>query len=233
VPSRGFVTFAKNYGDQTDVYTGLDLGLNVRLPNSVLIQGGLSTGRELYDACDVAGKIDTPAGGPVDIQTAGITTPLLTTINGLAGSSRLFCRVAPPYQTQVKLTLAYPLPGRLSASASFQSVPGRQISAAYTVPSSAIRASLGRDLSAGSASTARVQLVGPGELYGDRVNQLDIKLARKFDLWRGRITPHVAVYNALNAGPVLGYNNTFGPNWQNPTTSLIGRMLKFGTLIDW
>jgi hypothetical protein len=133
----------------------------------------------------------------------------------------------------MKLTLAYPLPGRFNASASFQSIPGRQITAAYTVTSAQVKDSLGRDLSSGPTSTARVQLVGPGELYGDRVNQLDVKLARKFDLMWGHVTPHVAVYNALNAGPFLGYNNTYGPNWQNPTSSLIGRMFKFGVLVDW
>jgi len=133
----------------------------------------------------------------------------------------------------MKLTMAYPLPGHFNASASFQSIPGRQITAAYTVTSAQVRDSLGRDLSSGPTSTARVQLVGPGQLYGDRVNQLDAKLARRFDLMWGHVTPHVALYNALNAGPFLGYNNTYGPNWQNPTSSLIGRMLKFGVLVDW
>jgi len=29
------------------------------------------------------------------------------------------------------------------------------------------------------------------------------------------------------------FNNTFGPNWLNPTARLAGRMLKFGLQVDW
>jgi hypothetical protein len=233
MPSNSFVTFAKNYGKQTDVFTGVDLGVNVRLPHGVLVQGGTSTGREVFDNCDVAGKVETPAGGPTDIQTSGIGTPLLSTITGLAGPSKLFCHVAPPFQTQVKLTGAYPLRWGMTASASYQTIPGRQITASYTVPSSQIAASLGRDLSAGPTATARVQLVGPGQMYGDRLHQLDVRVSKNLALGQLRVQPQFAIYNLLNAGPILGYNNTFGPNWLNSTSSLIGRMFKFGTQVDW
>jgi hypothetical protein len=50
---------------------------------------------------------------------------------------------------------------------------------------------------------------------------------------RGRIQPQFNVFNLLNSGPILGYNNTYGANWQNPTSRLVGRMFKFGAQIDW
>jgi hypothetical protein len=231
---QNFVTFAKNYGNQTDVYTGLDLAVNMRLPRGILVQGGTSTGHEVWDSCDVVGKVDTPGTATaVDIQTSGIGTPLLTNIVGLASPSKLYCRVSPPLQTQLKVTAAYPLPWKMSLSAAFQSVPGRQITASYAVPGSQIAPSLGRNLAAGANATATVQLIAPGTMFGDRLNQLDARLAKTFQLGRRRIQPQFNVYNLLNAGPILGYNNTYGPNWQNPTARLVGRMFKFGAQIDW
>jgi hypothetical protein len=45
---------------------------------------------------------------------------------------------------------------------------------------------------------------------------------------RVRIQPMLDVYNALNAAPVLAYNNTFGPEWLRPTDVLQGRLVKVG-----
>jgi len=95
-----FITFAKNFGNQTDVFQGVDLAVNLRLPHGALLQGGTSTGHEVFDNCDVAGKVENLVGGPVDIQTAGLGTPLLTNINGLPSPSRLYCHIAPPMQTR-------------------------------------------------------------------------------------------------------------------------------------
>ena len=55
------MTFAKNYGKLTDVYDGVDLTVNARLPRGALVQGGVNIGREVTDMCDVVGKVDAPA----------------------------------------------------------------------------------------------------------------------------------------------------------------------------
>jgi hypothetical protein len=226
-----FITFAKNFGNQTDVYKGMDLSINLRLPHGALLQGGMSTGHEVFDNCDVVAKVDNLTGGPVDIQTSGLGTPLLTNINGLPSPSKLYCHIDPPLQTQVKLEGAYPLPWASHVSVAFQSIPGRQITASYAVTNGLIAPSLGRNLS-GNASTATVQLIAPGTLFGDRLNQLDIRLSKEIQYGHARLQPQVNVYNALNSGAILGYNNTFGPKWQDPTAREVGRMLKFGLQLD-
>src|SRR5205823_11054181 len=139
---QNLVTFAKNYGNMTDVYNGFDLSINVRLPRRVVLQGGLNSGHEVYDNCDVVGKVDNISGGPVDIQRSGIGTPQINNINGVASPSALYCHIAPPMQTQVKLLGSYPLPWQIIASATYQNVPGPQITATYNVPSSAVASSL-------------------------------------------------------------------------------------------
>jgi hypothetical protein len=39
------------------------------------------------------------------------------------------------------------------------------------------------------------------------------------------------LYNALNASPVLLLNTTYGPNWEQPTQILPGRLFKFGAQV--
>lgn len=53
---NNLITFAKNYGKQTDVYNGLDVAANVRLPRGVLLQGGFNIGREAINNCDVKAR---------------------------------------------------------------------------------------------------------------------------------------------------------------------------------
>jgi outer membrane receptor protein involved in Fe transport len=115
----------------------------------------------------------------------------------------------------------------------FQSIPGPQITASEAVPSSQIAPSLGRSLAAGPNATATVQLIAPGTVYGDRVNQLDARLSRTWKIGRTRIQGQLNVYNLLNVGPVLAVNTAYGPLWLTPTATLPGRMFKFGTQINW
>ena len=228
------VTFAKNYGNQTDVYTGIDFTVNARLPNGILLQGGTSTGHEVWDNCDVVGKVDNPAAGPLDLNRQGVSTPQVTNLNGITGPSKLYCRNAPPLQTQVKLLGNYPLPWNMSVSATYQSIPGTQITASYVAPSSQIAPSLGRNLSAGANATATVQLVAPGTMYGDRVNQLDARFTKTFKMRDNRrIQGFVDFYNLLNVGPVLVLNTAYGAAWQFPTAVLPGRLVKFGMQLEY
>jgi hypothetical protein len=146
----------------------------------------------------------------------------------------LNCKVTPPFMTQVKLIGVYPLPvWGLQAAATFQSLPGPEITASYAAPNTAIAPSLGRNLSAGATGTATVPLVSPGTLYGDRLNQIDFRATRAFALGAGRrLQANVDVYNLTNASPVLALNNTFGPAWQRPLQILHARMLKFSAQVD-
>jgi hypothetical protein len=206
------VTFAKNFGHQSEVFNGIDLAVNMRLPRGILLQGGSSTGHVVLDNCDLVGKVDNPASS----NSSGL----------LASPSSLYCHNAPPFLTQFKFLGVFPLPWwGLMTSATFQSVPGPQITASYTVRSGQVLASLGRNLSAG---TATVQLIAPGTMFGDRLNQLDYRLTKNFTIGRVRAQGQFDLFNLLNVSPALLKNNTYGTLWQQPTAVLAGRLFKLG-----
>jgi len=84
-----------------------------------------------------------------------------------------------------------------------------------------------------------VNLVEPGTLYGDRVNEIDMRFAKILRFGRTRTNVGFDIYNILNSAPVLTYNQAFNPNvltgssaWLAPQSTLQPRFFKFSAQID-
>ena len=205
-------TFASNYGAQVEHWNGIDLTLNARLPK-VLLQGGVSTGRTSEDNCEL-------------VRNLPETTAL----------GERFCRTESPFLTQVKLLGAYTLPFDIQASGTFQTSAGPEITASGTFVNAQVSPSLGRNLSSG-ASVA-VGLLEPKTEYGERLYQVDFRLAKKFTLNRTRLQATMDLYNATNGNPVLVQSNTYGATtaastvWQRPQAILPARVVKFGIQVN-
>jgi hypothetical protein len=107
------------------------------------------------------------------------------------------------------------------------------LAAYYTVPNAAVAPSLGRDLS-GSAANVTVNLVPPGTMSGDRINQLDVRAAKILRHGRSRTMVAVDIYNALNSSAGLTYNNAFvpGASWPRPNTLLTPRFVRIAAEVD-
>jgi hypothetical protein len=211
VPGRllSVITGSGTVGDQQSNWNGADFTTNVRLPNGVILQGGISTGKTMTDNCDILSKVGNATGNP----------------------STRFCHVETPLLNNVKLLASYTFPWHLALSGAFQSNPPAQITSTFTAGNALIAPSLGRNLSAGSTATAAVELVAPGTLYNDRMYQFDVRLAKDFKVgpmqWQGLLD----LYNAFNGNAVLSQNNNYGTSgtsWQVPLTILPGRLVKFG-----
>ena len=99
--SQSLVARTSDYGgEQTDVFNGVDVILNARLPRGGFLTGGTSTGREVFDNCFAAEQPDLTATA---FTNPSVAAPTLT--NNPSG----FCRVSPPFLTQVKLQGSYPV----------------------------------------------------------------------------------------------------------------------------
>ena len=108
------------------------------------------------------------------------------------------------------------------------------LAANYAAPNAAWRRRSARDLS-GNAANVTVNLVAPGTMYGDRINQLDFRVAKTLEASAAaRTLVALDIYNALNSSAVLTYNNTFVPGgtWLQPLTILTPRFFKITAEID-
>jgi len=194
------VDFA-NTANRSQVFNGFDVTMSARIHDKLLLAGGTGTGRTATLNCET---FDSP-----DVR---------------------FCENTPPFLTQLKLLASYSLPWDLQESGTVQSIPGPGLSATWRITNAIANAGptpLGRNLSAGSAN---VTLIQPNTLFGDRLNQVDLRLARIFKMSgnKYRMQLMVDVYNALNSSPVITYNTTYGPEWLRPTDVLQGRLVKVG-----
>ena len=98
----------------------------------------------------------------------------------------------------------------MQVSGVFQSKPGALLAANYAVPDGDGRA-VARPRAVGNVANVTVNLIAPGSLYGDRVNQLDFRAAKILRFGRTRTMVGVDLYNALNSSAILTYNNAFVP----------------------
>jgi hypothetical protein len=195
------VTQASHYGKQIQVSNFIAAGFSAQFRSGARVAGGIDTGRTVQDSCFV---IDSP-------------------------QELLNCRNERPWRenTQVKVNGMYPLPAGFEVSGVFQNVAGYEILANYPAPNAVVAPSLGRNLS-GAARTAVVPLIRPGTEFGPRHTQVDLRLSKVFRVGSsGRMRASVDAYNVLNASSTLAINNTYGPQWQRPTSVITGRMIQF------
>ena len=201
-----YITFADKFGKQISHWNGVDVLLNARPGSEILLQGGVSTGRTSTDDCEVVEALDNP--------------------------SPLHCHVDTKFLTQIKFLGAYTIPRiDVQLSAGLQNVPGPEILANYNAPNSAVQPSLGRPLAGGSRNTP-VALMEPGQTYGDRATELDMRIAKILRYGRTRTNVMLEFYNIFNSSTVLTQSNTFGAAWQRPQSALPARFVKFGVQFD-
>jgi hypothetical protein len=190
---------------RTNTFDGFDYTISARFREKLLLAGGASTGRVRNVNCET---FDSP-----DVR---------------------FCDNSTPWLTQVKLLGSYRFPYSIQLSGTFQSVPGPALEARWSPTSAQANAAgstLGRNFAAGVPGTrdgAYISLIEQNSIYGDRLNQMDMRLAKIFRVDRYRFQAMLDVYNVFNANPVLAYNLTYGSEWLRPTDVLQGRLFKIG-----
>jgi len=211
------------FGKWWQHFNGVDVTFDARAGQRFTFSGGTSTGETIADNCDVRAHLPELSTGVIGTSMFG---------GGLLGSAVTplspYCHVAFGVLTQFRGLSTYLVPkANVQLSATFQSKPGAMLAANYAVPNAEAASSLGRSLS-GNAPSVTVNLVSPGTMYGDRINELDLRLSKTLRAGRSRSTVAVEIYNALNSSAVLAYNNAFipGGSWLQPMMTLTPRFVK-------
>jgi hypothetical protein len=213
VPQNNYYTLASNFGEQIQHWNGVDVSVNARLRQGFTVQGGISTGRQETNDCAVIANLP---------EAALLTAP--------------YCDEKDNFLTDGKLIGTYNVPRiDVAFSALFYSRPGPVISANKVFLNADVEPSLGRPLS-GNAQNITVNLVPPGTIYGDRRNQLDLRMTKNFNIHHLKTGASFEIYNVFNTNAVLTENatyvNTSLSGWRIPTSIVPPRLMKFSVQLD-
>ncbi|HVH26687.1 MAG TPA: carboxypeptidase-like regulatory domain-containing protein [Vicinamibacterales bacterium] len=192
-----------------------DFGKNVRYFHAVdfnlrgetrgfTFRVGTSTGREVRDTCELI--YDSP--------------------------SLRNCHTALPFQTTFSSLVSYIVRKvDVQLSGVFRSSPGTEILANTVYSSAEVQKTLGRPLP-GNAANVTINILDPGDMYRERINNMDLRVAKLFRFDQKRLNVGVDIFNALNSSVVLNSNNTYGSAWLTPTLVQSARQAQISAKFD-
>ena len=203
-----FVTLSSDFGDETQSTDSVALNITARPRFGLTLQGGFNYARTRFDSCEIRGAL--PEESPTD--------PYCEYSTSLLRATALGSYTVPKADVLVAFT--------------FRSDAGPTLAANYVAANAAT--TLGRPF-AGASQTITVNLIEPGTLYGDRVNQFDIRVGKNIRVGRTRSNVGIDITNVFNANPVLTYNQAFSTattTWLRPNSVLQPRFVKLSAQIN-
>lgn len=222
--ATNYTTFASDYGDMYQYWHGVDVNANARLNNGLVVQGGTSTGRGVRDNCEITAKVPElllSFGTWQQASACHVTEPWLTQIRGLA------TYLVPKIDVQLAASFQFK-PGTLGLGGNDAASNGNSVSANYVVTNAVAGVPL-------LNNQQTVNLLVPGQLYGDYIRQVDLRAGKVIRWGRTRSLVAIDVYNLFNENPGLTYQQSFagtGASWLNPTTLLMPRFVRFNVTVD-
>jgi hypothetical protein len=235
-------TFTEKIGGSSNKFNGVDVTVNARLQN-VTIQGGTSTGNVVEDECGVVAQhpemyIFAAWGGTLDF---------FKQFNPSLGQwPQQFCHRESGWKTNLKGLATYtvpkidvllsatwksvPYPGNNFPSVTSQSLNGQVLA----VPIA--ETNLGRPLSSGNVIEF-LNIVQPGALYGERLNQTDIRFGKNLRYGRTKTLVALDIFNLFNSNtPDVYQQNYSAPSatstYLNPLSITVGRFFKISAQFD-
>jgi hypothetical protein len=229
----------KNFGDQAENWQGVDVSVVARLQSGLTVQGGTSTGRRFADGCGVRQRLPELGSNDTGLATNSSVTANVNALGGgpFALSVRNpYCRIVEPYRTDFRGLASYLVPKvGVQVAMTWASIPGDSLRADYIVTNAWIAAGpqpLGRNLS--GAATVSVNLIPPATMWGARINNVDMRIAKVLRYGTTRTQVGVDVFNLLNIDTVTNYNLGFVPggSWLTPVTITPARYARIAVQMD-
>jgi hypothetical protein len=232
-----YYTFADDFGDVTTYWHGVDFTLNARTSSGITFQGGTSTGRGVRDYCAI---------------TDALPELFVTVGSVLANAQSAACAVDEPWLTTYRSSITYTVPkievllaGSIRSTANVQpstintfvATNGASLPANYNVNSAILQGSnLGRPLAPGLAFQT-VDLTLPGDVYPDRINSVDLRVAKVLRFGRYSTNVGFDFYNLMNANTGTAFQQVYNVDptqvvWGRPTTILQPRFARFNVTLN-
>jgi hypothetical protein len=216
---------------------GVDVSVNARTSNGITFQGGTSTGRGVRDYCAI---------------TDALPELFVTVGSVLANAQKSACAISESWLTTFRSSVTYTIPRiDVLVAGSIRSTPntvpstintfvatnGGSIAANYNVTSQILQgSSIGRPLVPGLAFQT-VDLALPGQVYPDRINSVDMRVAKVLRFRGYRADVGFDFYNLFNANTGTAFNQVYdvvsnGASWLRPTTVLNPRFARFNFTLN-
>ena len=189
-----FQTLSTDYGDYTQIANSVYLNVTARPRSGLVLQGGFNTGQYRH-------RLLRGPCGDSRVDGARCAVADQSVVRHVHGMGHAGDRSRHVHDSE----------GRRADSGHVPQRPGRR-----RWPRTGRRAELGtvglnRPFAGVAGTTVTVNLIEPGTLYGDRINQFDMRFAKILRFGRTRTNVGVDLYNVVNSAPVLSYNQTFVP----------------------
>jgi len=233
--ARNYQTFETDYAPaRTQYWHGADVNLNARLRNGVTISGGTSTGRGVIDTCALSAAL------PELLVVANVIQRLDS------------CAITEPIQTSLRGLASYTIPKvDVLISANVRSVPNANIgmgansatngasrNANIALPNTVVQQTLGRLPAGGLATgTTTVNMLTTGQVYGDRITQVDMRFAKVIRFGTRRADVGVDLYNLFNTSDAFGFVETYdyatnGATYLRPNAIVAPRFVRFNVTVN-
>jgi hypothetical protein len=229
-PLDYFTTLSNNFGKMTEHFDGVNISVNARLRNGLTMQAGVGPGRVVTDDCEIVD--DLPE--------------MLHTLAGNPNRSFVFaarplerCHQNNGWRTGVTGLASYTLPKiDVLISGTLQNLPGGQAGGSTSITSLDANATiLAANTTLGRAFTNapnRMFNISPaGEVFVERLNQIDLRVAKIFRMGTTRTSVNFDFYNITNSNSVTTENATYTLlGWRTPTAILLPRLFKLSAQFD-
>ena len=225
---QNFNTLSDNYGKQIDHWNGFDVSVNARLRNGLVIQGGMGSGKQVEDNCEIVAKV------PEMLNLSAADIVAVSTANAPAQWRPAdFCHREQPWLTGFKALGIYIIPKiDVQVSASFRSTPGTTLAVGYTATNAilASTSTLGRPLS-GNAANMVIGIEEPNAKFTERRNELDMRIGKVLRFANTRTVVSMDLFNALNSNAMIVQNQAYA-SYLRPVEILNARLIKFSWAFD-
>jgi len=219
-PANSLIRFSDDFGGETNLYQGYDVNLEARFRSGAFLRGGIAATARTFDNCSLL--VAGPEAGTTEIYA-----------DGSKGCHREY-----GYRPDAKFSGSYLMPWGVQIAGTFQHSRGVQnggagpsVGAAWAVTSAVANPQIGRNWTGVASRT--VQLIREGLDYGEHnLNQLDLRVAKRFNAGRARLRVDFDLYNVFNSSWPFTVNAAYSTaatgQWQRPTNVLQSRFFKLG-----
>ena len=238
-----------------NVYNGFEFNFNAKLPRGGRIFGGSSTDRSVANICSAATTNpnflvycdQSRYGIPWRTQFKLVGTyplpwwglQLSGSLQALPGYVLYNDNLQPLFQgsgSGTNLNNSLNLPNSagtvftVTPTTVYTACPGNSAAAGCTVGA--------RVIPGMNQASLNVPLIPTGTELTPRLNQVDFSVGKRFNFERIRFEPRIDLFNALNSSDYFAvrtmvYSTVAGASYKQPSSILLGRLIRLGAVVNW